>query len=149
MFSGVDGSVLFNVDGAAANDSFGFSVSEVGDVDGDGVFDLIVGAPSQFGLGLTGSSSARVISGTDGSTIYTLVGDDDGDNFGASVSGAGDVNGDGIADFIVGAPSSDGSGYARVFVSQIVGVPEPGSATLLAMTALVTVCRRRRSNVSM
>ncbi len=53
-------------------------------------------------------------------TLYTFDGDSAGDEFGASVSGAGDVNGDGFADLIVGAPFEDNnnnvdSGSARVF----------------------------------
>jgi hypothetical protein len=60
-----------------------------------------------------------VFSGLDGSTLYTWNGDSSGDDFGASVSGAGDVNGDNFDDLIVGARKADtngsDSGSARVF----------------------------------
>ncbi len=63
------------------------------------------------------SGSARVLSGIDGSTLYTFNGDTESDYFGRSVSGAGDVNGDGFADLIVGAilhETGSSSGSARV-----------------------------------
>ena len=119
VFSGVDGSVLYNFDGNLAWESFGGSVSGAGDVNGDGFADLIVGASS---FSTNRSGSARVFSGIDGSVLYNFDGDSAGAEFGISVSGAGDVNGDGLADFIVGAPQggANNGGSARVFVSQII-----------------------------
>ena len=119
VFSGSDGSVLFTFNSDSSDAGFGGSVACAGDVNGDGMPDLIVGAYRDDNNGLD-SGSARVLSGSDGSVLYNFDGDSAGDNFGWSVSGAGDVNGDGIDDFIVGAPRDDSrSGSARVFVSQI------------------------------
>ena len=118
VFSGVDGSVLHTFLGDAAGDRFGRSVSEAGDVNGDGFDDLIVGAYGDDDNG-SFSGSARVFSGVDGSVLHTFLGDATADFFGTSVSGAGDVNGDGFADLIVGADGDDDngtySGSARVF----------------------------------
>ena len=118
VFSGVDGSVLYNFNGDSADDGLGGSVSGAGDVNGDGFDDLIVGANCDDNNG-TRSGSARVFSGVDGSVLYNFDGDSTWDAFGGSVSGAGDVNGDGFDDLIVGATGDDNrgtlSGSARVF----------------------------------
>jgi len=145
VLSGSDGSTLYNFEGDGVNFQFGSSVSDAGDVNGDGFADLIVGAVFDRNTGVA-SGSATVLSGIDGGTLYTFNGDSAGDQFGVSVSGAGDVNGDGLDDFIVGARfgGANGGGYARVFVSQIVGVPEPSSASLLLLTTLAVASRRRR-----
>ena len=125
VFSGVDGSVLYNFDGDSAGDMFGFSVSGAGDVNDDGFADLIVGAPFDDNNGMD-SGSARVLSGVDGSVLYSFDGPP-GDMFGDSVQGSGDANGDGVDDFTVFARSLNGAvdvGFATLFGSQI-------SATIL------------------
>ena len=110
---------LFTFEADRPFDSFGSSVSSAGDVNGDGVADLIVGAPFSDNNDGGGSGSARVFSGADGSILYNFFGDSSGDEFGTSVSDAGDVNGDGVADLIVGAPDDDSNafnaGSVRVF----------------------------------
>ncbi len=111
VFSGADGSMLYNFVGDAAGDLFGFSVSGAGDVNGDGFDDLIVGAPTNDN-GSAPFGSARVLSGVDGSVLFTFDGDPTSDFFGRAVSGAGDVNGDGFADLIVGFPLNNS---VRVF----------------------------------
>ena len=110
VYSGADGSLLYQKTGDTAGDQLGISVSGAGDVNGDGVPDLIVGAFWDDPGGLSNAGSAYVFSGADGSLLYQVTGDTVGDNFGISVSGAGDVNGDGRADFIVGAYFDDPAG---------------------------------------
>ena len=108
---------LYTFNGDNEDDEFGHSVSGAGDVNGDGLADLIVGARADDNNG-DRSGSARVLSGSDGTALFNFDGDSANDSFGGSVSGAGDVNGDGLADLIVGALGDDNngsnSGSARV-----------------------------------
>ncbi|MDB2687352.1 integrin alpha [Mariniblastus sp.] len=117
VFSGIDGSVLYSIDGDDPGDGLGISVSSAGDINGDGKADLIIGAHTDDNNG-TWSGSVRVLSGSDGGVLYNFNGDGEGDHFGHSVSCAGDVNGDGTPDLIVGAyrddNNADDSGSARV-----------------------------------
>ena len=82
----------------ASSAAFGISVAGIGDVSGDGIGDLIIGAP--------GLDKVSIISGKDQSVLRT-VGDPDGLSgyqFGFSVVGVGDWDGDGVDDFAVSAP---------------------------------------------
>lgn len=112
----------FIIQGDTAGDFAGSSVSSAGDVNGDGVDDLVVGA--RYGddggpfageayviYGLVGSTRERVdLTGLDSLSGFIIQGDVDFDNFGSSVSSAGDINGDGISDIIVGAHGGNNGG---------------------------------------
>lgn len=120
VYSGADGSLLFQINGSDTGDVLGFSVAGVGDINGDGKGDFIAGAPVASPNGIEAAGSAFVYSGRDGSILYDKHGTDTGDQFGISVDGAGDVNGDGKPDFIVGANRAnpggrDNAGSAFVF----------------------------------
>ncbi len=109
----------FVINGASVGDQSGFSVSSAGDVNGDGLDDLIVGAPSVEGENGQNHGSRYVVFGKEGSNTVNLstiemgvggfvISGSVGDQSGFSVSSHGDVNGDGLDDLIVGAPSADG-----------------------------------------
>jgi len=112
----------FAINGINANDQSGFSVSSAGDVNGDGLTDLIVGARYDDPNGVSNSGASFVVFGkTNGTTVelsdidtgtggFVINGVSASDNSGFSVSGAGDVNGDGLADLIVGARFDDPNG---------------------------------------
>src|SRR5262245_30345905 len=103
--------VLFDFHGSEAQDFFGTSVKDAGDVNNDGYDDVIVGANGWDGDIAMGY--ARVFSGKDGTLLREWVG---GYAFGVAVAGAGDVNNDGFDDLIIGA---DG---ARVYSGKTGGL---------------------------
>ena len=114
----------FVINGEAARDNSGYSVSNAGDVNGDGLDDLIVGAyqadpngddsgKSYVVFGKTNSSAINLSAIADASNPtggFVINGEAAGDQSGCSVSNAGDVNGDGLDDLIVGAYNASLSG---------------------------------------
>lgn len=120
--SSLDGTNGFAVYGKHINDRLGESVSYAGDFNGDGIDDVIIGAPGVDVVNLDGSfagdaGEAYIIYGSangfdglisasniNGEIGMTIQGNFIIDEVGSSVSNAGDVNGDGIDDVIVGAP---------------------------------------------
>ncbi|MDB9529849.1 integrin alpha [Oscillatoria sp. CS-180] len=116
------GTDRLTITGGSGSIKLGFSVSSAGDINGDGINDLILGdiAANPAG-GFNPSGQSFVVFGRpgnqpflrvlnvetlDGSTGFALDGAE-GDRSGSSVSGAGDVNGDGIDDYLVGAPDNN------------------------------------------
>ena len=116
--SSLNGSNGFRLDGISGYDNLGNSVSNAGDVNGDGFDDLIVGAPNLLDENRPGSSyvvfgkasgfdASIDLSTLDGSNGFRLdgeIGGIGGSESGRSVSNAGDINGDGFDDLIIGAP---------------------------------------------
>ncbi|HKB17007.1 MAG TPA: integrin alpha, partial [Planctomycetota bacterium] len=119
LFSGADGAVLFTVAGTFPDEGLGGSVSGTGDVDGDGVPDLIVGAPGADPGGILNAGAARILSGANGAVLRAFDGTAPWDQFGASVAGAGDLDGDGFGDVLVGAPFALFAGWSDAGLAQV------------------------------
>lgn len=110
VYSGFDGSLIYNYDGSSTIDSLGTDVAGLGDLNNDGYDDFIIGTPRDDNTGFD-SGSAQVFSGIDGSLLYIFNGASGNDELGRGVGCAGDVNGDGTPDIIVGSPFNDFNGF--------------------------------------
>ncbi len=105
-------------------DMFGHAVASPGDVDNNGISDILIGAahnPAVFRAAGDRSGHAYLFYGPPklenaaGDADAIFVGSDDNDFFGNSVAGAGDVDGDGIDDLIIGARNVPPAGAAYVY----------------------------------
>ncbi len=119
-YSGKDGTTIWTRDGENAGDWLGTSVSGTGDGDSNGFPDVVAGAVRWDALGPDGTAGtvddisnvgrAYVLSGKDGTTVWTFDGELVADGLGDSVSDAGDVDLDGFSDVIAGASFYDAAG---------------------------------------
>src|SRR5262245_45521865 len=99
--------VLASFSAENLGDGFGFVAETIGDIDGDGAPDYIIGAPG-FPAGAS-NGKAYVYSGADGSLLHVIEGRRGG-SLGFSVAGIGDVNGDAVPDYAVGEPGAPNGG---------------------------------------
>ena len=149
--SGLDGTNGFVINGISDDDSAGGSVSGAGDINGDGVADVIIGARSADPNGVQFAGESYVVFGgtdisnngslnlsdLDGSNGITIDGIGDSDQSGSSVSSAGDINGDGVADVIIGAFYANVNGDTRAGASYLVfGTENIGSGGSLNLSDL-------------
>ena len=137
--------------GIADLDWSGFSVSSAGDVNGDGLGDLLIGAYGAAAGGqdrgqsylvygqptgsvhpLTGSLNLSDVGGKVAGATFNGIAD--GDHSGVSVSGAGDVNGDGLDDLVIASDRADVGGSNRgpsyLVYGKPTGSPLSGSLNL-------------------
>ena len=112
LYSGTDGRTLLTLTAEKTSDNFGQHVSGVGDVNGDGYADVIVGAPGN-GAGGEGAGRAYVYSGRDGRVLLTLTGAAAHDAFGSAVAGSHGKKGSFL---IVGAPGAGPRHAGRTYV---------------------------------
>lgn len=121
----------FELDGVTAGDAVGSAVA-VGDINGDGIADIIIGAPVASPVGRSHAGKTYVVFGStalqpaeafnlssiNGTNGFELDGANANDYSGNAVA-AGDVNGDGRADVIIGAANANGfDGVTYVYFGQ-------------------------------
>jgi hypothetical protein len=111
------GQFLYSCPGTLGTfEQYGSALASIADLDGDGLRDLLVGAPG------AGSENGRVeallSSGSNDCVSQYTVSGPVGSSFGSALAEAGDLNGDGVSDFVVGAPGGEavGSTAGRAFL---------------------------------
>ncbi|MFT5423527.1 MAG: hypothetical protein ACI89L_001307 [Phycisphaerales bacterium] len=157
-FNGING---FAIKGIFAGDTSGSSVSSAGDVNGDGIDDLIIGAYSarangvyragesyvvfgaaDMGIGGVGTGGAFRLAALNGTNGFVLNGITESDFSGYSVSSAGDVNSDGIDDLIIGTRMNNPNGIIEageaylVFGAADLGVGGVGTGGVFELSSL-------------
>jgi hypothetical protein len=124
----------FAINGESVNDYSGWSISSAGDVNGDGLDDLIVGAYQADPNNKSSAGKSYVVFGKQDNTAinlsaiaagtstdgFVINGESAYDYSGRTVSSAGDVNGDGLDDLIVGAYQADLSGKPNAGKSYVI-----------------------------
>ena len=147
--SSLDGSNGFAINSIDELNRSGTSVSSAGDVNGDGIDDIIISAEeadpnSTFAAGQSyvvfgkssGFAASLELSSLDGSNGFAINGIDEFDRSGTSVSNAGDVNGDGLDDLIIGADGADNNSIENAGESYVVFGRSPGFAASLELSDL-------------
>jgi hypothetical protein len=112
IFAGRSLNLLATISGQSIHEYFGNALATCGDVDGDGVGEILIGAPYRKSHGGIETGAVIVVSSKNGAPLYEIDGETDQQAFGSSLEHLEDVDGDGVDDFIV---ASNGPYYLQIF----------------------------------
>lgn len=126
-YSGATGARIWFFEAPTFDEALGFEIDSIGDQNGDGVRDLLVGSPNSSVVA-QGAGAITVLSGLDGSVLRRIEGTTPSGSLGITVSRLGDVDGDGTEDYLAGASgvitSATHVGEVRTFsgtTGQVIG----------------------------
>jgi hypothetical protein len=102
---------------------FGRAITSISDLDGDGIRDIIVGAPIPFSAG---GGRVVVFSGAGGTFLGSASDNRFGGEFGAAVAEIGDLTGDGLSEFVVGSPAVNSDTSVPGAFTVLSPAPQPG-----------------------
>jgi hypothetical protein len=121
VYSGASGGLLYQFDGSYTLDSFGGSVSDAGDVNGDGFADVIIRAHGSDPGGRLGAGSAFIYSGATGGLLFRVDGLAADDHLGSNVSSAGITKNIGYSNVVVAANFADPNGQPEAGSVSVIG----------------------------
>jgi hypothetical protein len=118
VHSGADGRELVAIFGTVPGEGLGTSPSDAGDVDGDGIGDLIIGAWQNREGAVSGGRAYLYSLGKNAKLLRTITCKQSGDTLGFDACGIGDVDGDGKVDFLITSAWSNNPSpkTGRVFI---------------------------------
>jgi len=119
--SGATGRRLQTLSGESPGDGFGIGSPDVGDMNGDGVPDLVLGAWQHASAAPSGGK-IYLFSGKDGTVLRTITGRVSGETLGFDAAGVGDIDGDGITDLLLTSSWSNVNGFRSGRMYVIAGV---------------------------
>ena len=134
------------LDGAAAGDHAGAAVAGIADLNGDGLGEILIGAPGVDAGGASDAGAAYVVFGRGAGEVnlatidagiggFAIRGEAAGDQAGTTVLSVGDMNGDGKADILIGAPGNDFSGLDAGAAYVVWGKDSTGAVNLSDVAA--------------
>jgi hypothetical protein len=112
-YDGATGALLWSNSAPQSTDQLGWSVAPLADFSGDGVPEVLAGAPQDPGVGCgpcNGFGFVRLLDGATGNLLWQVDGTSQYSGLGFALAGIGDVDGNGYEDFAVSQPSTEGCG---------------------------------------
>lgn len=111
MVSGIDGTTIWNVHGDFHNDRLGDVFNASNDLTGDGLVNIVVGAPNRSTLGKTQNGALLMLDGATSQALWIVEGTDDYASLGSEIIIPADLNGDGLHDIVAATPNANTNNY--------------------------------------